>query len=188
MRKLHSLIMPVLIVCPSLGCAVKMTSNDLSPEVDKFLAEATAEFNSKQETLYQDLRLKSQKEWAFDQATGVLRLDYENGDVLLVDGQILGSYYPKEGTWEWAWNNPNALDAIARDSKKVRAIGKKFELDYLQTGIIPVPNEDFVFYLCAIGLKATDSIGVYKGTAGPITVYIMLKNPRWEKKSDNTNP
>ena len=49
------------------------------------------------------------------------------------------------------------------------------------TGMVPAPNEEFVSYLCAIGLKATDSMGVFRGKAGPIAVMLTLKNPRWAK-------
>jgi len=35
----------------------------LSPEADKFLAEATAEFNAKQEALRRDWRFDSYKQW-----------------------------------------------------------------------------------------------------------------------------
>jgi hypothetical protein len=41
-----------------------------------------------------------------------------------------------------------------------------------------VPNEDFVSFFCAIGLKATGSVGVFRGSAGPVDVMILLKNPR----------
>jgi len=47
--------------------------------------------------------------------------------------------------------------------------------------MIPVPSEEFASYLCAIGVKATDSIGVFRGKAGPVDVMITLKNARWAK-------
>ena len=51
-------------------------------------------------------------------------------------------------------------------------------IDYLQVGVIPIPNDDFVSYLSAIGIKATDSIGAFRANAGPVDVVLLLKNPR----------
>jgi hypothetical protein len=156
---------------------------DLSPEADKFLADATAEFHAKQGAMGRELKLESSNHWDYDQLSGILKLQYPDGTDVQADGQILGSYNAADRTWEWAWNNPNALPNVARDSLLVREAGKKHGIGYLQAGVVPVPNEDFVAYLCGIGLKATDSIGVYRGKTGPIDVFIMLKNPKWDKKS-----
>jgi len=155
----------------------------LSPEADKFLAEATAEFNTKQEALRRDWRFGTAKQWGYDQVSGILKLDFEDGTQFQADGQILGSYSATGGSWEWAWNNPNVEEAMARDSKVTKAVGERLGISYLQAAMVPVPNEDFASYLAAIGVKATDSIGVYRGKAGPIDVFITLKNARWAKKT-----
>ncbi|MCD6051345.1 MAG: hypothetical protein K0Q55_2749 [Verrucomicrobia bacterium] len=155
----------------------------LSPEADKYLAAATAEFNTKQAALRKDWRLDSYKQWGFDQFSGVLNLDFKNGAQFSADGQILGSYSADGHSWEWAWNNPNVEAAMTRDSKLVKKVGKRFGIGYLVAGMIPAPGEEFVSYLCAIGIKATDSIGVFRGKAGPIDVMITLKNARWTKKA-----
>ena len=151
---------------------------ELSPEADKFLAEATAEFNVKQEALKTEWRFGQAKDWNYEQADGIFKLNFADGTQFLADGQILGSYCSSDDSWEWAWNNPNADARVAEDSKLVKAVGKKLGLDYLTTGMIPVPGEAFISYLSAIGIKAVDAIGVYRGDAGPIDVLIMLKNPR----------
>ncbi len=68
---------------------------------------------------------------------------------------------------------------MARDSKLVKTVGERLGISYLQAGKVPVPNEVFASYLAAIGVKATNSIGVYRGKAGAIDAFITLKNPRW---------
>jgi len=64
----------------------------------------------------------------------------------------------------------------------VKELGERLGLSYTTAGMIPVPGEELVSYLCAIGLKATSSLGVFRGAAGPIEVMILLKNPRTVKK------
>jgi hypothetical protein len=154
----------------------------LSPEADKFLAEATAEFNVKQESLHRDWRFGEEAEWNYDQSTERLSLVFADGAKIEADGQILGSYSTSDGTWEWAWNNPHVSSQVSRDSKSVKAAGDRFAVPYLQLGKIPVPGPEMVSYLCAIGLKASDSAGIYEGEAGPIKVMIMLKNLRRVRK------
>lgn len=151
----------------------------LSPEADQFLKDACDEFNIKQAHLRDEWRFDECEQWGFDQETGVLKLEFEDGSTFEAQGQILGSHDPEEGSWEWAWNNPNVEKSVASDSLIVRALGAKLEIDYLCEGKVPLPEESLVSHLCGIGIKATDSFGVYNGSAGKIMVMILLKNPRW---------
>jgi len=155
----------------------------LSPEADKYLAEATAEFNTKQEALRRDWCLGAHRQWGYDQASGVLKLDFADGAQFQADGQILGSYSAKGRSWEWAWNNPFVQATAAKDSQAARQVGERLGIAYLQKAMILLPGEKFVSRLCAIGVKAADAIGVFRGKAGPIDVLITLKNPRWTKKT-----
>ena len=158
-------------------------SGALSPEADKFLAEATAEFNEKQAVMQSEWRFGTGKQWGFDQESGVFRLDFPDGAEFEADGQILGSYCAGNSSWEWAWNNPHVHPAMARDSRKVKELGKRLRISYLTEGRVPVTGGEFLSYLCAIGLKATDSFGAYRGSAGQIEVMILLKRPRWKQRA-----
>jgi hypothetical protein len=153
----------------------------LTPEADEFLAQATAEFNQKQKALKTNWRFGQHKQWGFDQQSGILKLEFADGAELHFDGQILGSYSPSQHSWEWAWNNPWVEAAMARDSRQVKKLGDRFNIAYLQAGLVPLPDGQFVSYLCSIGLKATDSVGVYRGQCDPVDVIILLKKPRWAK-------
>ena len=154
----------------------------LSPEADKFLAEATAEFEIKQDALDRDWRFDAFKQWGFDQVSGTFRLEFGEGKEFQADGQILGSYSEAGSSWEWGWHNPYVDASIARDSKLVKELGERLGLPYLTAGTVPVPGDEFISYLCAIGLKATGSYGVFRGPAGPIDVMILIKNPRLFEK------
>lgn len=154
------------------------SDDQLSPEADKFLADATSEFNAKQEALEHDWRFGSYQRWDYDQFSGVLRLSFADGTQLCADGQFLGTYCAGDETWEWAWNNPHIEHKLAKDSERVRTLGAELGIDYLQVGVIPVSGDAFVSYLSAIGIKATDSIGAFRGSAGPVDVVLLLKNLR----------
>ena len=134
----------------------------LSAEADQFLAQATAEFNARQKALDAEW-LADFKQWGFDQRSGIFRLQFRDDTEAHFDGQILGSYSAAENTWEWAWNNPWVEADMARDSHLVRDLGRRLAIDYLRQGMIPLPDGQFVSHFCAIALKATQSLGVYRG-------------------------
>jgi hypothetical protein len=155
----------------------------ITPEEDKFIHEAVAEFNLKQGALYRDWRILTTKDWRFDQADGLLKLDLEDGARFLADGQVVGTYAPSQGSWEWAWGSPLVKPELARDSLLVKELGARLGIPYLHASpVIPVPNEDTLRLLAAICIKATDSIGIYRAdldNLGRIDMYILLKSPRW---------
>ncbi len=150
----------------------------LSPEADTFLAAATSEFNEKQAVLSSEWRFSEYEQWGFDQYSGLFALTFADGSKVLADGQILGSHSPRDGSWEWAWNNPNIEVRVAQASQTVKELGKHLGISYLEHGRIPVDGDAFVSYLCAIGVKATDSDGAFLGSAGSINVHVLLANLR----------
>ena len=156
----------------------------LSPEADALLAAACAEYDGKQQALTEgEWRLKSCAEWGFDVDTGNVSVRFEDGAEWQADGQFLGSFSPDDLTFQWAWDSPDMGEHLTRDSRVVKEVGERFGLRYLlmDGGCFPLPSVEFVAYLCGIGLKATDSIGVMEAEAGGIAGFIMLKNPRWTK-------
>lgn len=74
-------------------------------------------------------------------------------------------------------------ELLSRDSRLVKELGKRFGVGYLQLGggSFPLPSADFAEYLCAIGVKATDSVGIMEADAGPMVGFILLKDLRWTK-------
>ncbi len=154
----------------------------LSPEADKFLADAGAEYEAKKEALEQgEWRLVSCAEWGFDMDTGIVSVRLEDGSQWQADGQLLGSFSPEDVTFQWAWDNPNVSEHVGRDSRLVKEIGERFGLQYLLMGGGPfsIPSPDFVAFLCAISLKATDSVGVMEADEEGVVGFIMLKNLKW---------
>lgn len=153
----------------------------LSPEADAFLASACAEFNRKQAELDSAWRFDQYESWGFDQDDGLLQLKFKDGARIIANGQILGSHAKSDDSWEWAWNNPYVSDHVKADSLAVKRCGERLSIPYLVAATTPVPDPLFLSYLCAIGLKATDSMGVFRGSAGAIDIFILLKNIRWHE-------
>jgi hypothetical protein len=152
----------------------------LSPEADQFLAEALDEFGEKEEALERQWHLSAGTEYGLDQDTCSFWLQLDDGSRWAADAQILGSFDEEDETWQWAWANPNCTAAMARDSRIVRETGKRLGVWYLhELERHPMPGPEFVAYLCAIGMKASGSIGMFEGSEASVVIFIMLKNIRW---------
>ncbi len=154
----------------------------LSPEADALLAAACAEYEAKQQALEQgEWRLASCAEWGFDDVAGVVTVKFEDGSQWQADGQFLGSFHPDDSTFQWAWDSPDMGEHLTRDSRLIKEVGELHGIRYLTMGggCFPIPGAEFVDYLCSIGLKATNSIGVMEAGAEGLVGFIMLKNPRW---------
>src|SRR5262245_8001788 len=104
----------------------------LSPEADKFLAEACAEYDAKQEALEQgEWRLTSCSEWGFDMKAGIVTVNFNDGIQWQADGQFLGSFNPEDNTFQWAWDSPDISEHLMQDSLLIKAVGEKSGLQYL---------------------------------------------------------
>jgi uncharacterized protein DUF6882 len=161
----------------------KRDLDDLSPEADKWLAAAVSEFNTKQDVLKAEWGFDSFERWAYDQITKVFTLQFADGSQFEADGMILGTYCPGDGSWEWAWNNPNVEAHLAVPKETLVGLGKRLNISYLTIGMIPAPTRQLATYLCAIGVKATGASGVYLGGEGPVEAAIVLSNPRRQLKA-----
>ena len=150
----------------------------LTPEQDAFLASCTQEYNEKLEILNRDWGFSDYKNWGFDQASGLFFLDLNDDSRVEADGQIIGSYMPSKKSWEWSWNNPHVLDSMKRDAQLVRAWGEKERINYLSTGMIPVPDKLSPSYLASIATKVVGAQGAFAGAAGSVQVFFTLKNLR----------
>jgi hypothetical protein len=153
----------------------------LSPAAEKFVAEATAEFNAKQDALRRHWRFGSFNHLEYDETKGVLKLSFNDGSELQAGGQLLGTYSPAGRSLEWAWNNPRFNDLITQASKQVRNLGKHLGIAHLHIGTVPVPSEDILSYYVAIGAKVTESAGILTAQRGEVEMVIAVMNPQWTK-------
>jgi hypothetical protein len=49
----------------------------------------------------------------------------------------------------------------------------------MRDSMIPAPDDDYLSYICAIGLKATHSVEMFRGMEGDFHPIIIGKNLRW---------
>jgi hypothetical protein len=148
----------------------------LSTEADAFLEASNVEFNHKQAALHAEW-LNDQKRFDIDMGKGLLRVQRATSSVLF-DIQLAGSHGKRDGTWEWAWNNPNVPPALSAASAKARTLGEGYGLRYATSGKVPVPDPHFPWFLSALVVKASGALGVFAAPGGDIDYYFVLFNPR----------
>jgi len=151
--------------------------NPISKEADKYLTETSQSFKVKQET-FRITYLSDVTRYDMDLVKGIIRFERGGHPPLLMDVQVVGSFRTSDKSWEWAWHNPNAPHALSRDSAKVQEIGRRYDLRYLLRGLIPVPNEDFLWYLTGIALRESQALGAYRVRGQEADIYMLLANPR----------
>ncbi len=148
----------------------------LSKYLDSFLEAALEEFNSKQKSLHASDPMSSFTSWHFDPKTETLELLKDNLTCGKFQCQILGTYAPNEGTFEWAWNSPNLERNSIVDSESVRRFGEENSVEYLQAGVIPVPEIKYLSYCCAIGVKLSGAIGIFHNSGGDVQLVLLVKS------------
>lgn len=136
----------------------------------------------------------------FDKTLTVVR----GGKTTVLDAELLGSYTPGDGRWEWGivqreFNDPDLKDAkrksFATGSALTRLYGREHGIDVLREDTVSVPTEDAVWYLCAMAAKISDATGVLvtvgrtapaEGqTEGPLVKrYYLLSHPREQSKKN----
>lgn len=148
----------------------------LTPEANKLLAEALAEFDAKQQRLRDHWRVSDHICSEYDPDHATLRLDFSDGSQLRADAQLIGTFCVSAASFEWAWNNPRFPTNITRDSLRVRKKGDELGITYLRAGIIPIKDEAFLSYLCAIAVKVNDAEGMFRGGGDDVHTLIVMRN------------
>lgn len=140
----------------------------LSEEADLFAAGSVEEFNSKQAELGEKWGFDEYNSWEFNPETSILRLKFEGATDVEARCGFFATYCTDDQTLEWCWNNPRYPKAMIEASHTVREFGEKFELKYLTQGMIPVPTDTSLSYVCSLALKANEAMGVFRGSEGEV--------------------
>lgn len=155
-------------------------SQPLSPAANEFLAAAVAEFGQKTQAWLRDWRVNDLAEYALNDQTGKFYVKLQDGAVWVAEAQILGSFNEADQTWQWAWGNTECAEIWQRDSRQVQAAGQQLGIWYLhELPVLPLPGTEFIGFLGAIGLKASESAAIFEAPNGSVVVFILLKNLQW---------
>lgn len=124
-----------------------------------------------------------ERDYDFDQNTGLLTLRLARGRTIIARAQILGSFDPRDRSFMWAWANPSFLPAMCGDADRAKAEGELVGINALT-----IPTQTIVFDnlkpLLALAARAAGADGVYRGMInGSTSVFMSFRLDQPARKS-----
>jgi hypothetical protein len=157
--------------------AEEIFGTTLSTEADEFLTACNRGFNEKQAEL-SDTWLRGHDGYDADLDRGLLWIRRKRSIAVEFDVCCIGSARLSTQTWEWAWNNPNVEQRLALPRSLFVPTAAEYGLKYLESGMVPMPDAEFGWYVSGIALRLAGGEGVYRAEAKDYEIYLLLKNPR----------
>ena len=118
--------------------------------------------------------------WDLNQADGLLIFTFPDKTVTC-EAQIIGSFDKSQGTWLWAWNNPDVATNLARASRQLRDYGKQHGFEKLTKAEWKASEQDG-WDMAALATLLCGAQGAYRGPAGDVWVYMTFGTPKIQKK------
>ena len=142
-------------------------------DFEQMLEASLEELRVKQSAHAGVWHLGGAERWDLDQEVGDLVFTFADGVVAHCPAQIIGSHNSQKGTWMWAWANPCVVDALATDSRRVRAYGEEHGIEEL-TVVKLACDEAKAWAYTAFACALCAAQGAYRGPAGPLCVFMTF--------------
>jgi len=113
--------------------------------------------------------------YAFDQDEGKLELIFSDGRKIIANGQLLGSFDPRDRSFLWAWANPSIHQDLLDDAQRAQAEGRRTGEAALTT---PMQSADFgqLTALLALVSQIAGADGLYRSiTNGSTSVFMTFR-------------
>jgi hypothetical protein len=177
MTKIITTFCLVLLLSPFVGQGDPTLPPDF-PILQKLSLE---ELGTKTEAHKQVWGLGKHQSWNLNQDDGDLIFSFADGIKAVAPAQIIGSYYTKDHTWLWAWDNPSVDETLRVDSLKMRKYGEEHHIDRL-TKAKWVGTKDDAWAMAALAVKLCREQGAYLGTSGDTDVFIVFGEVKLSKQ------
>lgn len=133
--------------------------------------------------LARDWGVGLERDYAFDQETGRLVLKLGGRRTIAAQGQILGSFDPRDRSFMWSWANPSIQPEICADALRLKAEGERLGLAALTTPVQTVVFDNLP-PLLALAAQDGGADGVYRCMVnGSTSLFVAL---RMEKRADGS--
>lgn len=116
-----------------------------------------------------------ERDYAFDQETGRLVLKFGGRKTLAAQGQILGSFDPRDRSFMWSWANPSIQPELTQDAARLKAEGERLGVAALTTPVQTVAFDDLL-PLLALAAQDGGADGVYRCMVnGSTSLFVALR-------------
>jgi hypothetical protein len=127
----------------------------------QLVQEACEELSSKQEKLVAKYCLSHHERWDYDQTTGLLTFSNDGKLAVEAEFQIIGSVSKELKTWQWAWSNPNWVQAVTKKVQKVADFGFEHGYPMLTVPVFDADEHDG-WHLAMLATQLMKAKGIYR--------------------------
>lgn len=148
-----------------------------SVEEQRLLADAGAWLTRQTITHARAFSLGEERRYEFDQDTGALTLVFADDARLVLKGQILASFQPRNRSLRWAWANSHVDDSVNRAANAARAHADVASFGSFRTPMFQVTFED-ACRIAGLAARLSGCAGVYRCiTDDSLTVFVGYAGP-----------
>jgi hypothetical protein len=148
----------------------------------KFLDSCLEGFIAQNKAFAQKWGIDDCERWGVDQDRGTVTfVNTRKGHKKLVGKvQIVGSFDTADGSWLWGWANTTVRDPLKADARKLKAYGEKNRIARL---VAPRWRGEEIdgWKLTALAVKLLGAEGAYRGPAGKLRIFMIIRDLKEEK-------
>lgn len=148
---------------------------ELGEDLRSRLGEACDWLTNRNIALARTHGLGLEETYAFDQDDGRLELIFSDGRKIVANGQLLGSFDPRDRSFLWSWANPSMHQELLADAQRAQAEGRRTGDAALTT---PMQIADFgqLTALLALVSQIPGADGLYRCiTNGSTSVFVTFR-------------
>lgn len=143
-------------------------------DIEAILARSAEHLRLKTQSHIDTWGLGSTRRWDADMEDGVLSFT-SPGLLVVASLQVIGTYDTTDGSWLWGWDHSSVDDALARDSRLVRAFGERHGLFRYTSREIQC-TEDEAWQFTALACHLSEASGAFRGADGTTAVFMTFDN------------
>jgi hypothetical protein len=147
-------------------------------EFAQFVDESYAYLQAKIDACNATWAFMNYERWDVNQDTGLLIFSQGARPPITCSIQFVGSYLTTKQRWRWAWANPSIDAALKSDLEAVRQFGKDQQIREILTDVWPATEGD-AWAMTAVTAKILQAESAYRGPAGPLFTFMIIKGVRW---------
>ncbi|WP_186456726.1 DUF6882 domain-containing protein [Sphingomonas suaedae] len=147
-------------------------------EVDGLTARLSAAcdwLTARNIALARDWGIGLERDYTFDQEAGRLVLKFGGRRTIAAQGQILGSFDPRDHSFMWSWANPSIRPELCEDAARLKTEGERLGVAALTTPVQTVTFDDLL-PLLALAAQDGGADGVYRCMVnGSTSLFVALR-------------
>lgn len=143
-----------------------------------FVAGNVTDLQAKQADLERRFSLSGFDRWWFDQPTGLLQFENDDGKARVeAPFTEIGSYSLKTRTWVWGWANGSVLEPQRKKSSRLRSLAELTGFDVFRRGVWEA-TESLAWELTALAVGHLGAQGAYRCPMDHLHVFLAIEGVR----------